>query len=155
MLRWGRFRDLPRLYPCFSAEIFATASGVARPPFSSRFSFSLWLWRSFSLRYVVHVGESCWRRIVGFVGLYHLDLGRSLHCALVIFQPADRRCGYGRQTVALLLRALAHHEVVQTVRVEVVKDNEAALRFWQTVGFAVRAHTAETVILEKPVDEDR
>ncbi len=119
MLQWGRFGDLPRLYPCFRAEIFATASGVTRAPFASRFSFSLWLWRTFPLRYVVHVEASGRRRIVGFVGLYHLDLGCSLHCALVIFDPADRRCGYGRQTVALLLRALAHHQVVQTVRVEV------------------------------------
>ena len=153
MLRWWRFRDLLALYTLFRPEVFATASGIARPPFSSCVSFCSWIWTTFPLLYVVQVGASRRRRIVGFVGLYNLDPGRSLHCTLVMFHPADRRCGYGRRTLALLLHALQTHRVVKTVGVEVVKGNGAALRFWQTGGFVVRAQNAETVVLEKPVEE--
>ncbi len=152
-LRWRRCRDLPELYRLLRPEVFATASGVACPPFSSCWSFCLWICRTFPLLYVVELGAARQRRLVGFVGLYRLDPGRRVHCALVLFQPADRRRGYGRQTLALLLQALQSHQVVKTVRVEVVQGNEAALRFWQHVGFAVRAHNTDTVILEKPVAE--
>lgn len=53
----------------------------------------------------------------------------------------------------MLLHALQTHRVVKTVGVEVVQGNGAALRFWQTGGFVVRAQNAETVVLEKPVEE--
>lgn len=153
VLRSWRFKDLPVLYTLFTPEVFGKACGIARRPFHFFFSFCTWIFTTFQIIYVIQVGESCERRIIGFVGLYNLEIGGSLQSSLAIFRPEDRRCGYGQQAFTLLLRALQSNRVVKTVSVEVLKANVASLRFWQKLGFAVRGQKAERFVLEKSVEE--
>ena len=151
-LRLYRFRDLPALSMLFTPEVLGKAYGGERRPFHSFFSFCTWLFTTFQLFYVIQAGEPRGRRIVGFVGLYGLDIGRSLQVSIGIFHPADRRRGYGHQALTLLLRALQNNRVVQTVGVEVLKGNAPSLRFCQNLGFVVRGQNAQSFILERALE---
>lgn len=152
-LRSYRFKDLPVLYTLFTPEVILKACGMTHSPFHSFLSFYKWLTTTFPIVYVIQVRESGRRRIVGFAGLYHLDLGRSLQVSLAIFHPDDRQRGYGQQALMLLLQALQSNRVVKTVGVEVLKVNVASLRFCQKLGFAVCGQNEERFVLEKSVEE--
>jgi RimJ/RimL family protein N-acetyltransferase len=108
---------------------------------------------TFPIVYVVRVSESGRHRIAGFVGLYNLDIGRSLQVSLAIFHPDDRHRGYGPQALTLLLQALQSNRVVKTVGVEVLKVNVASLHFCQKLGFAVCQQNEESFVLEKSIEE--
>jgi RimJ/RimL family protein N-acetyltransferase len=150
-LRSYRFKDLPVLYTLFTPEVILKACGITHRPFHSFFSFYKWMVTTFPIVYVVQVRESGRRRIVGFAGLYNLDIGCNLQVSLAIFHPDDRQRGYGQQALTLLLQALQSNRVVKTVGVEVLKVNVASLRFCQKLGFAVRGQNEESFVLEKSV----
>jgi len=152
-LRSYRFTKLPVLYTLFTPEVIFTACGLTHRPFRSFLSFCTWLSTTFPIVYVVQIGESDRRRIVGFVGLYNLDIGCSLRISLAIFHPEDRQRGYGQQALRLLFQALQSNRVVKTVEVEVLKVNVASLRFCQKLGFAVHGQNEERFVLEKSVEE--
>jgi len=69
------------------------------------FSFWFWLRATFQAVFVMEVEERGRRRIVGFAGLYGMKIGRSLWLSLAVFDPKDRRQGYGKQTIGLLLES--------------------------------------------------
>jgi len=152
-LRSYRFTDLRALYALFTPEVILKACGITYSPFHSLFSFRKWLITTFPIGYVVQVRESNRRRQVGFVGLYDLDIGRSLRISLAIFHPEDRQRGYGQQVLTLLLQALRDNHVAKTVGVEVLKVNKASLCFCQKLGFAVRGQNAESFVLEKAIED--
>jgi len=150
-VRLYRFKDLPALSMLFTPEVLGKACGGEHRPFHSFFSFCTWVFTTFQLFYVIQTGESGSRRIVGFVGLYGLDVSRSLQISVGIFHPEDRRRGYGHQALTLLLQALQNSRMVQTVGVEVSKGNVPSLRFCQNLGFVVCGQNAQSFILERAV----
>jgi RimJ/RimL family protein N-acetyltransferase len=152
-LRSYRVTDLRALYTLFTPEVILKACGITSSPFHSLLSFRKWLITTFPIGYVVQVRESGRRRLVGFVGLYNLDIGHSLRISLAIFHPDDRQRGYGQQALTLLLQALRNTHMVKTVGVEILKDNRASLRFCQKLGFAVRGQNAESFVLEKAIED--
>jgi len=152
-LRAYRFKDLRTLYTLFTPEVVFTACGITDRPFHSLLSFRKWLITTFPIGYVIQVGEVDRRRVVGFVGLYNFEPGRSLWISLAIFHPEDRQRGYGQQALTLVLQTLRTNHVVKTVGVEVLKVNKASLRFCQKLGFAIRGQNAQSFVLEKAVEE--
>lgn len=136
-LRLYRLRDLHILYPLFTSKILLEASGVKFKVFNSLFSFSKWLITTFQAVYVIEIEENGGHRIVGFSGIYNMKIGQSLWLSLTIFNPEDRRRGYGGKVLKLLLDSLRKNGAAQTVYAEVLKTNESSLRFLRKLGFEV------------------
>ena len=110
-----RIRELQALYSLFQPELFLKANGIGHGPSGSYLSFCLWIRITFQVVYVITVWGIDGPRIVGFAGLYNVQIGRSLGISLAIFKPEDRRRGYGRRTIELLLESLQANNVVNRV----------------------------------------
>ena len=149
VLRRYELKDIFALRPLFNPEIFLSANGIERRAFDSFFSFFRWMVTTFQMFYVCEVGESRGRRVVGFVGIYNLEIGRSLYLAIVIFNPEDRGRGYGSRAVGLLLNYLNKRGVAEKVCVEVLKTNLESLGFFEKLGFEVRGQDKGILLLEK------
>ena len=99
-IRLYRFRDLTALYSLCKPELFLKTIGVQLNAFGSLASFWRWIRTTFQVFYVIEVEESNKAyRIIGFVGIYNIELSESLWVSLVIFDPKDRRRGYGQRTL--------------------------------------------------------
>jgi RimJ/RimL family protein N-acetyltransferase len=149
ILRLRRFRDLPVLYSLLTPEILLEASGIEPPAFGSLFFFWIWLKTAFHIVYVIEVEEMGNRRIIGFAGLYDMNIGQSLWLSLAVFNPKDRRRGYGKQTVGLLLECLQKNSAARTVFVEILRTNVASLRFFRKLGFEICKGYKDRFFLEK------
>jgi RimJ/RimL family protein N-acetyltransferase len=148
MLRLYRFRDLPTLRCLLQPEVFSAASGSRVKAFGS--SASLWRWvrRTFQVFYVIEVVKRPGRRMIGFAGIYNMEPGSSLWVSLVIFDPKDRRHGYGRRALELLLSCFQKDHVAKTVCGEVLATNTGSLRFLKKLGFHVLAEDRDRVLLK-------
>jgi RimJ/RimL family protein N-acetyltransferase len=91
---------------------------------------------TFDVLYAIEAREDASKGTLGLIGLYDLHLGRDVGMSLAIFDPADRRQGYGSRAIGLLLRALGACGALETVFVEVLTVNAPAERFWRKLGFA-------------------
>jgi RimJ/RimL family protein N-acetyltransferase len=149
VLRRYELKDIFALRPLFNPELFLSANGIERKAFGSFFSFLRWMVTAFQVFYVCEIEESLRRRMVGFVGIYNLEIGRSLYLAIAVFNPEDRGRGYGSRAVGLLLNYLNKHGVAERVCVEVLKTNVESLRFFQKLGFEVHGQDKDTFLLER------
>jgi len=135
ILRLCRLRDLSILHSFITPEILLEAGGIGHRAFGSLFSFWIWLKMTFQMVYTIQVEELGSRRVIGFAGLYDMTVGKSLSLSLAIFDPTDRRQGYGKQAVALLIECLRKNGAARTVFVEILRKNVASLRFFRKLGF--------------------
>jgi RimJ/RimL family protein N-acetyltransferase len=87
--------------------------------------------------YVIEVEEDGRCRIAGFAGLYNMQIGKSLWLSVAIFNPSDRRRGYGTRVLELLLDLLQRNGAAETVYAEVLKTNTTSLSFLRKLGFEV------------------
>jgi RimJ/RimL family protein N-acetyltransferase len=149
-LRLYRFRDLIALCSLCKPEVFLAASGVRLQVFNSLASFWRWVRTTFQATYVIEVEESDnAHRIIGFVGIYKIELGQSLWLSLVLFDPKDRKRGYGQRTLQLLLSSLEENRIVKRVCGEVLASNNASLRLLEKLGFDVFAQDHGRLLLQK------
>ncbi len=146
-LRVCRLRDLAAFYSRWTPEIFPAAVSENRP--RSLFSFYRWLKRTFQAIYLIEVEENGERRMVGFAGLYHMDLGRSLSVSLAVFHPEDRRRGYGERALTLLLGLIQENGAAEAVYAEIFKNNVPSLRLCLKLGFKVKKLHQDRFLLEK------
>lgn len=147
-LRLYRLRDLGALHSLFKPESLLEASGIRSKAFGSLLSFSKWLMTAFQVAYVIEVKEPCGFRIIGFTGIYNMKIGRGLWLSITIFNPKDRRQGYGRQALELLLHSLQKIGAAGTVYAEVLKMNDPSLRFLRKLGFEVCAQEEDRFLME-------
>lgn len=149
-LRLYRFRDLITLCSLCKPEVFLAASGVRLKVFRSLASFWRWVRTTFQAVYIIEVEESNNAyRIIGFVGIYKTELGQSLWLSLVLFDPKDRKRGYGQRTLQLLLSSLEEDRIVKRVCGEVLASNTASLRLLEKLGFDVFAQDHGRLLLRK------
>ncbi len=146
-LRVCRLRDLRTLYSLLPPEIFPPAGSKGKP--DSLFGFYRWIKRTFQLIYLIEIEENGSHRMVGFVGLYHMQLGRSVSLSLAVFDPEDRRQGYGEKALALVLNLLQDHGAAEVVYAEILKSNVPSLRLCRKLGFEVKGLYQDRLLLEK------
>jgi ribosomal protein S18 acetylase RimI-like enzyme len=107
-------------------------------------------YRVFWRRRIKAVGTD---RMIGFVGLYNLEIGQRLYLSAVLFDPEDRRQGYGRQALTLLFNFLKEAGVIREVRAQVFRSNVASLAFLHTLGFEVLVDQGDQLLLVKALDQ--
>jgi RimJ/RimL family protein N-acetyltransferase len=144
-----RLRDLPALYRRFDAEIFLRSAGRPVLPFRNFLSFWRWFRGKFPVVYLVELPTAGMRRVVGFVGLYDFQPGRTVSLSMAIFDPVDRRRRYGAQSIEMLCAWLSRRAVARVAVAEVLRDNTESLRFVRAAGFAVRGERDGHVVLER------
>ena len=149
ILRLCRLRDLSVLRSLITPEILLEAGGTGHRGFGSLFSFWIWLKRTFHMVYIIKVEEMSSRRIIGFAGLYNIELGRSLRLSLTVFNPEDRRRGYGEKALKLLLKLLQENGAAEVVYAEILKSNVPSLRLCRKLGFEVKRLYQDRFLLEK------
>lgn len=152
-LRMYRFRDLPVLHSLFHIPSFVHTSGVEPKTVRSLPLFWRWIRNSFHVFYIIEVAEDSGRRIIGFAGLYHMEIRKSLWLSLALFDPKDRGQGYGRGAVELLLKFFQKGDVVRTVYAEVMKNNLLSLCFCKRLGFELFGERGDTFLLKSHVAE--
>jgi RimJ/RimL family protein N-acetyltransferase len=145
-LRLCRLRDLGILRRLFTSRLFLEANGVAIRGFNTTFSVSVWAITTFQVIYLIEVEGREERRIVGFVGLYNIEIGRSLWLSLSIFSE-DRRRGYGRQALGLILDYLQEARVGREMFAEVLRENISSLSFFKKLGFQVCGFHRDKLLL--------
>ena len=152
-LRPYHLRDLNILRSLCNRELFLTSGGMQPRIFSSLFSFWKWLHITFQVFYVIEVQENDAHRIIGFLAVYNMQLGRELWLSLALFDPKDRGHGYGRRALELLLNALQEERIVKTVCGEVLKNNAQSLRLLQQLGFQPYGYDKERLLLRKSLEQ--
>jgi RimJ/RimL family protein N-acetyltransferase len=150
-LRGYRFTDLAQLYGLLRADILLQANGVVYEKTPTFGSFCFWILTTFPLAYVIEVMADGGPRITGFVGLYDLTLGCRLWISVAIFRPEDRRQGYGKQALALLLGDLARCRVASKVYADVLRTNTPSRRFFTQLGFIPERECGDWVQLAKTI----
>jgi ribosomal protein S18 acetylase RimI-like enzyme len=78
-----------------------------------------------------------------------MRVGQGLWISFTIFNPKDRRRGYGTKALELLLNLLQKNGAAETVYAEVSKTNVASLCFLRKLGFEVSRRYEDSFILEK------
>ena len=152
-LRLYSLKDLPALHSLFNLEILLRANGARHRAFSSLLLFCKWMITSFQVFYLIENWENDGGRIVGFVGLYNIKIGKTLFLSIGIFKPEDRGRGYGKKSIELLLDSLKKYSVVETVCVEILKTNVASLSFFKKLGFEVYRQYKDRFLLEKHIEK--
>jgi RimJ/RimL family protein N-acetyltransferase len=154
-LRLLRIRDFFILRSTFHPALLLP--GVGGAAFES-FGFLALVWRwlrsTFQVFYVIERRRAHAYRIVGFIGLYDLEVGRKASLSAVLFDPRDRRRGYGRESVHLLLDFLKKAGIAKRVYVEVFKANLSSLTFFQNMGFKIQTGHSDCLLMAKKLDTD-
>ncbi len=151
-LRLCRLGDLRTLYSLFTPEIYPKAKESKGKPYPL-FSFYRWLKTTFQVIYLIEVEENGGCRVIGFVGLYDIELGRNLRISLAIFNPEDRGRGHGEKALTLLLSLIQENEAAEVVYVEILKSNVPSLRLCTKLGFKVKGFSQDRLLLEKIKEE--
>jgi RimJ/RimL family protein N-acetyltransferase len=154
-LRLLKIKDLSVLHSRYPPEHFPGARTRETRPFSFLFSFWRWLRASFEVFYLVEIKAAGTDRPIGFLGLYKLETGQRVYLSAVLFDPEDRRQGYGRQALILLFNFLIESGVAREVRAQVFRGNAASLAFLQALGFEVLADQGDQLLLVKALDQGR
>jgi RimJ/RimL family protein N-acetyltransferase len=149
VLQFCRLRDLPALHSLITLEVFRQTASAESQTFCSPFSFLKWVIRTFQVIYLIEVDENPGHRIIGFVGFYDMELGRSLRLSLTIFNPEERRRGYGEKALKLLLNLLQENGAAETVQAEILEENVPSLRLCTKLGFKVKRVYEDRFLLEK------
>jgi RimJ/RimL family protein N-acetyltransferase len=146
-LRPVRISDGP-----FLVKAFALTGAVRMPEPVPRRAFYFWWFvrKTYSFAYcIVAVSHP-----IGFIGLYDLIPGKSAKMSLAIPEGAYRRSGFGRRAFRLVRENLVRHSVVETLSVEIKKENHGALRFAERMGFTLEEARKETVRLSLRLPDD-
>jgi RimJ/RimL family protein N-acetyltransferase len=146
-------KDLPALYPLFKPEIFLIASQAEPGNFRSLISFFRWMRRAFEVCYVIRDEQDGKDRIIGFIGFYNTEIGRSLYLTPVLFDPRDRGRGYGRQALGLLMNFLMQGRIARKVYAEVLRANTRSLNFFKDLGFGLCGQEGDRLLLERRMSE--
>jgi RimJ/RimL family protein N-acetyltransferase len=149
ILQLCRLQDLPALHSLITPEVFRETANAEFQAFRSQFSFLKWVMTIFQVIYLIEIDESGARRIVGFAGLYGIELSRNLRLSLTVFTPEDRRRGYGEKALKLLLGLLQENGAAEVVYAEVLKNNVPSLCLCIKLGFKVKRPYQDRVLLEK------
>jgi RimJ/RimL family protein N-acetyltransferase len=149
ILQLCRLRDLPALTSRITPEVFQEKGSAEGQAFRSLFPFLKWVMTTFRLIYLIKVDEPPGYRTIGFAGLYHVELGRSLRLSLAVFNPEDRRRGYGEKALKLLLHLLQENGAAEVVYAEILKNNVPSLRLCGKLGFEVKRLYRSGFLLEK------
>ena len=147
-LRLCRLRDLRPLYSLFTLEIFPEGEGSKSKP-ASLFSFYRWMKNTFQVIYLIEIEEKGGCRAIGFVGLYDMELGRSLRISLTIFSAEDRGRGYGEKALTLLLSILRENGAAEVVYGEILRSNVPSLHLCRKLGFKIKKLHQDRLLLEK------
>ena len=153
ILRCYRLTDLVRLHRLISADVLLQANGMVYEETPTFGAFCFWMLTTFPMLYVIQDTDHGRPRIVGCVGIYDLTIGHKLGVSLAIFRPEDRRQGYGRQTVSLLLVGLARHRVVSNVYADVLRTNTPSLQFFMRLGFMADRQGRDYIRLVKHIGQ--
>jgi RimJ/RimL family protein N-acetyltransferase len=148
-VRLYRFRDLIALHSLCKPDLFLVASGVQLKAFSSLASFWTWIHTTFQVFYIIEVEEPITRTIIGFLGIYNMQLGKELWVSLVLFNATDRRQGYGSRALELFLSSLQRDQIIKRVCGEVLPSNTGSLRLLKKLGFDVFARHHDRLFLQK------
>jgi RimJ/RimL family protein N-acetyltransferase len=148
-LRRCRLKDLPRLQSLFTPTALFETTGMEAKPFGSVFTFWRWATTIFQVIYLIEAKEAEGQRAVGFTGLYNVEIGRSLWLSICLFRSSDRGHGYGKQAVELLLDYLEKEGLVQSIYVEVLRQNVPSQCFFDRLGFKVRRRYQDRFLLER------
>ncbi|MGA2515565.1 MAG: GNAT family protein [Thermodesulfobacteriota bacterium] len=149
ILQLCRLQDLPALHSLITPEVFRETASAEFQAFRSLFFFLKWVMTTFQVIYLIEIDESGTHRIVGLAGLYDIELSRSLRLSLTVFNPEDRRRGYGEKALKLLLGLLQENGAAEVVYAEVLKNNVPSLRLCIKLGFKVKRLYQDRVLLEK------
>jgi len=118
--------------------------------FSSSLSFRRWLASTFQVLYLLEIRKNDGIvGVVGFIGLYRIDPGRSIWLSTGIFKPEDRGKGYGSKGLEILLDHFRESALAKKVFAEVKITNERSWSFFEKSGFTSRMDNEDTFVLEK------
>jgi RimJ/RimL family protein N-acetyltransferase len=107
----------------------------------------------FECFYLIEIKAVGKDRMIGFVGLYNLEIGQRLYLSAVLFDLKDRRQGYGRQALTLLFNFLKEAGVSKEVRAEVFRRNASSLAFLKMMGFEVLSDHGDHLLLVKALGQ--
>lgn len=144
-LRFRRVRDLPYLHDLFHCHIFQKNSSFGRRSPLQLLLFIKWLLSTFQVFYVIEADM----KSVGFIGLYDFEIGKKSWVSVAIFDPVNRRKGYGRKGIDLLCNYLKDNKLAEKLYAEVLEINTESVSFFRAVGFKIKEEDGERVILEK------
>ncbi len=144
-LRLCRLRDLRVLHLLFTPEVLPESKSRS----ISLFSFYRWVKNTFQVIYLIEIEENARRRVIGFAGLYDIELGRKSRLSLAVFNPEDRGRGYGEKALTLLLRILQENGAAEVVYAEILKNNVPSLRLCKKLGFEISKLYQDRLLLEK------
>ncbi len=130
-LRRIRISDGPLLSKLLEHDDILKSSGISAPRRTPWVLFYWWLRRTFLVASCIE-RES---RTIGFIGLSKPPIGKSAEISLVIFDPTNRRRGFGTRAFQLSCRVFYALTPEDILLVKVQNDNEAALSFWSKLGF--------------------
>jgi hypothetical protein len=77
-------QDLPILHSLSHIPSFLHTRGVEPKTVRSSPLFWRWIRNSFHVFYIIEVAEDSGRRIIGFAGLYHMEIRKSLWLSLAL-----------------------------------------------------------------------
>jgi RimJ/RimL family protein N-acetyltransferase len=154
-LRLLKIKDLSVLRSLYPSEHFPGTRARETRPYSSLFSFWTQLRASYEGFYLVETKAAGTDRMIGFVGLYNLEIGQRVYLSAMLFDPEDRRQGYGRQALTLLFNFLKEAGVIREVRAQVFRSNVASLAFLHTLGFEVLVDQGDQLLLVKALNQGR
>ncbi|MEJ2253543.1 MAG: GNAT family N-acetyltransferase [Nitrospirota bacterium] len=138
--------DLWRLPPLTTPEFMKAVS--ARPLRSpSALSFWLRVRRTYPVCYVIERPEESMP--LGFLGLYDIRPGESLFFSMGFFRPGDRRRGFGREALSILLGHVGSRGIVRTVRAEMPPDKHDSIALLRSMGFRKAAEEGGKVVMER------
>lgn len=130
-LRYLRISDSPFINDMLKDEDILKSSGLSTPTGLSWFVVWRWIKKIFTPAYCVESDSS----IIGFIGLYNLELGKSAEMTLVIVDKNKRRMGYGASAFHILAQTLTRCHLTEKITVKVREDNHASIAFWRGLGF--------------------
>jgi RimJ/RimL family protein N-acetyltransferase len=137
ILRLLRPGDLRILRSLFETTTVLQTGGLQTRHFNSLWSFWKWMKTTFQVLYVIEVKKYATPRIIGFAGLYNIRSGQGLSLSLTLFNPEDRRRGYGGRAVEMLMASFRENAVAKTVEAEILKNNLPSQYFFRKAGFEI------------------
>ena len=151
-IRLYSLKDLYTLYSLFNQGNLINSDTTRYGVFNYLSHFCRLMFNKFHVFYVIEVKEKDVSRIIGFMGLYNIVIGQTVFLSIAIFKPDDRRQGYGKGAIELLLNNLKKNNIVKSIYVEVLTTNEPSLCFFKGLGFEICRQYNDRFLLEKNLE---
>ena len=123
-LRLYSLKDLYTLYSLFNQGNLINSDTTRYGVFNYLSHFCRLMFNKFHVFYVIKAKEKDVSRIIGFMGLYNIVIGQTVFLSVAIFKSDDRRQGYGKGAIELLLNNLKKNNIVKSIYVEVSSANK-------------------------------